>query len=207
VASEGTRFRELQEQQARAEAELERIVDAIASAYASEDEREIATARMAKEEAAARVEDLAHRSAGAGLRAERSREELATFTRDHARDLLAEREGTAREVAARLSSAVGEAVQAHRAYVAERQHVDQLVSQVPGATTRHDGVSTGYSWEAALRELERIYREHPEAEPPRPRWSGMAYRRNMDSVHRQVQARRRKPNEGIVDAVRPPVGG
>jgi hypothetical protein len=96
VASEGTRFRELQEQQARAEAELERIVDAIASAYASEDEREIATARMAKEEAAPRVEDLAHRSAGAGLRAERSREELATFTRDHARDLLAEREGTAR---------------------------------------------------------------------------------------------------------------
>jgi DNA repair exonuclease SbcCD ATPase subunit len=207
VASEATKFRELQEQRAQAEAELERIGDAIASAYASEDGGEIAEALKAKEEATARVEDLEHRTAGASLRAERAREGLATFMRDHARDLLDEREETARAVATELTKAVAAVVKAHRAYIAERQHVDRLVSQVPGATARYDGVSTGYSWEAALKELERVYREHPEAEPPRPRWSGMAYRRNIDTVHRQVQARRRKPNEGIVDAARSPVGG
>jgi hypothetical protein len=117
VADEGTRLRELQERQAQAEAELERIGGAIASAYASEDEREIAKARKGKEEPTARVEDLAHRTAGASLRAERAREELATFMRDHARDLLDEREETAREVAAELTRAVAATVRAHRAYV------------------------------------------------------------------------------------------
>jgi hypothetical protein len=200
VASEGTKFRELQEQRAQAQAKLERLGDAITRAYATEDEHEIAAARQAKKEAAARVEDLAHRTAGAGLRAERAREELAAFTRDHARDLLAEREGTAREVTARLTKAVGEVVQAHRAYVAERQHVDQLVSQTPDATTRYDGVSTGYPWEAELKALERAYREQSETEPPRPRWAGVAQRRNLDAVHRRLQAQR-KPNEGVVDVV------
>jgi hypothetical protein len=207
AAFEGTKFRELQAQQAQVEAELVRIGDAIARAYASEDEREIASARKAKEEARARVEDLEHRTAGASLRAQRAREKLATFTRDHGRDLLDEREQTAREIAAGLTKAVAEVVQAHRAYVAERQHVDQLVSAVPEASTRADGVPSSYSWERELRELERVFRESPEAEPPRPRWSGVAYRRNMDSVHRELQARRRKPNEGLVDAVRPSVGG
>jgi hypothetical protein len=146
VAFEGTKFRELQEQRAHAEAELERIGDAIASAYASEDEGEIATASKAKEEATARVEDLEHRTAGASLRAQRAREELATFMRDHARDLLDEREETARAVAAELTKAVAAVVKAHRAYAAERQHVDQLVSAVPEASTRYDGTSTGYAW-------------------------------------------------------------
>jgi DNA repair exonuclease SbcCD ATPase subunit len=191
VASEGTKFRELQEQQAQAEAELERIGDAIARAYASEDEREIATAREAKEEATARVEDLAHRTAGASLRAERAREELAGFMRDHARDLLDEREQTANEVASELIRAVAAVVKAHRAYVAERQHVDKLVSAVPEASTRYDGVSTSYSWADPLRELERAYRENPEAPAPRPRWAGQHMRRHMDSVHRRLQEQRR----------------
>jgi hypothetical protein len=195
VASEGTKFRELQEQQARAEAELERLGAAITRAYATENEHKIAAAHEAKEEAAARVEDLAHRTAGAGLRVERAREEVAAFTRDHARDLLAEREGTAREVTARLTKAVAEVVQAHRTYVAERQHVDQLVSQAPDATTRYDGVSTGYPWEAELKALERAYREHPEAEPPRPRWAGVAQRRNLDAVHRRLQKQRAQKSD------------
>jgi DNA repair exonuclease SbcCD ATPase subunit len=193
VAFEGTKFRELQEQRAQAEAELERTGDAIARAYASEDEGEIATARKAKEEATARVEDLAHRTAGASLRAERAREELAAFMRDHARDLLDERERTANEVAAELTKAVAAVVEAHRGYVAERQHVDQLVSQAPGATTRYDGTPTSYAWEPELKSLERAYREQSEAEPPRPRWAGVAQRRNLDAVHRRLRDRREKP--------------
>jgi DNA repair exonuclease SbcCD ATPase subunit len=207
VADEGTKFRELQEQRAQAEAELERIGDAIAAAYASEDEDAIAGARKAKEEATARVEDLEHRTAGASLRAQRTREELAAFMREHARDLLDEREQTGREVAAELTRAVAAVVETHRAYIAERQHVDQLVSAVPEASTRHDGVSTSYPWADALRELERVYRERPEAEPPRPRWAGMTYSRQRDAVHQRVKDQRRRPNAEVVDVVRPPAAG
>jgi hypothetical protein len=195
VASEGTRLRELQEQQVQAEAELERIDDTIASAYASEDESEIAEARKANEEAAAKVEDLEHRTAGASLRAARAREALVTFTRNRGRDLLDEREQTAREVAAELTRAVAAVVEAHRAYVAERQHVDHLVSAVPEASTRYDGVPTSYAWERELKELERGYREQNEAEPPRPRWAGVAQRRNLDALHRRLRDERDKPVE------------
>jgi hypothetical protein len=201
VASEGAKFRELQEQQARARAELERIGDTIAAAYASEDADAIANARKAKEEAMGRVEDLEHRTAGASLRAEQVREELAAFMRHRGRDLLDEREQTAREVAAELTKAVATAVKAHRAYIAERQDLDQLVAAVPGASPRVDGVRTGYSWEAELKALERAYRENSEAEPPRPRWAGMTYNRQRDAVHQRLKDQRRRQNEGLVDAV------
>jgi chromosome segregation ATPase len=197
LASEGAKFRELQAQRTRAEAELESLGDAIARAYAREDEGEVAEARKAKEEAAARVEDLGHRTAGAELRAERAREELAAFTAENARGLIEEREGAAREVAAELTRAVAEAVRAHGAYVAERQHVDRLVSAVPEASTRYDGVPTSYAWERELKELERAYREQSEAEAPRPRWAGVAQRRNLNAVHRGL---REKRGQEIVEA-------
>jgi hypothetical protein len=202
VASEGAKFRELQEQQARAKAELERTGDVIAAAYASEDQDAIRKARKAKEEVMARVEDLEHRIAGASLRADQVREELAAFMRDHGRDLLDEREQTAREVAAELTKAVAAAVKAHHSYIAERQHVDSLVASVPGASPRVDGVSTGYSWEAELKALERAYRENPEAELPRPRWGGVIYRQNMDEAHKRLRAQR-KPKQDLVETVVP----
>jgi hypothetical protein len=207
VAGEGVKLREAQLQLEASKVEVEDRSRARTDAYAAEDAELARERREELERAEGDVLDLQHRVSGAELRAQRAREELATFMRDHARDLLDERHETAREVATELTKTVGAVIKAHRAYVVERQHVDHLVSQVPGATTRYDGVSTGYSWEAALKELERVYREHPEAEPPRPRWAGLAYRRNMDSVHRELRARRRKPNEGLVDAVRPSVGG
>jgi hypothetical protein len=207
VASEGVKVREAQLQLEASKAEVEDRSRALTDAYAAEDQKLARERREDLQRAEAEVLDWQHRVNGAELRAQRIRGGLDTFMAENARALIEERGETASEVAATLTRAVAEVVRARRAYDAERQHVDQLVAQVPGATTRYDGVSTGYSWEAALKELERVYREHPEAEPPRPRWSGMAYRRNMDSVHRQVQARRRKPNEGIVDAVQPPVGG
>ena len=207
VASEGANLREMQAQRTRAEAELESLGDAIARAYASEDEGEVAEARKAKEEAAARVEDLEHRTAGASLRAQRAREELAAFMSARGRDLLDEREPAAREAAALLTRAVGETVKAHHAYIAERQHVDSLVASVQGATPAVDGVSTGYSWEAEVTALERAYRENPEVELPRPRRAGMTYNRQRDALHQHLKDQRRKPNEGIVDGVRSPVGG
>jgi hypothetical protein len=128
VASEGTRFRELQEQQVQAEAELERIDDTIASAYASEDEGEIVEARKAKEEAAAKVEDFEHRTTGASLRAARAREELVTFTRNHGRDLLDEREQTALVALRTKPSAPGPSS-------AERRRVPPARAQKTGPPT------------------------------------------------------------------------
>jgi hypothetical protein len=203
VASESMKLRELQEQQARAKAELERIGDTIAAAYASEDQDAIRQARQAKEDAMGRVEDLENRVAGAELRVQQAKRGLDEFMRDRSRDLLDEREGTAREAADRLTRAVAEAVKARHAYDNERQHIDQLVGQVPGASVRADGVSTGYAWETPLRDLERAYRESPEAEAPYPRWSGMVYRQNMNAAHQRLQSQRRKSNN-VAEVVRPP---
>jgi hypothetical protein len=203
VAAEGMNLRELQEQQARAKAELERIGDTIAAAYASEDGAVIAKARKAKEEAMGRVEDLEHHVAGAELRARRAREELQTFTAEHARELLEEREPVAREAATALTSAVAEVVKARARYDDERSHIDELVSQVPDASTRFDGVPTSYAWADALRELERAYKQAPEAPVPRPRWAGQHYRQNMNAVHQRLQQQRRGGND-VVEAVRPP---
>jgi hypothetical protein len=198
VATEGMKRRELQEQQARAQAELERIGDVIAAAYASENEDAIAEALKAKEELENRVGDLGHRVAGVELRARHAREELDGFLAENAGDLIAEREETASRVAADLTEAVAAAVKARHAYDNERQHIDELVSRAPGATTRYDGVSTGYPWEAELKALERAYRQNPEGPPaPAARWAGRTYRSNMDAVHRRVQEQRRR-GSGVV---------
>jgi hypothetical protein len=107
-------------------------------------------------------------------------------------DLLAEREEAANRVAAELTEAVAAVVKARHAYDNERQHVDQLVSRAPGATTRYDGTPASYPWERELKALERAYRENPEAEPPRPRWAGVTHRRNVDAVHSRLQKQRAK---------------
>jgi hypothetical protein len=57
---------------------------------------------------------------------------------------------------------------------------------VHGAQPRYDGVSASYGWERELKELERAYRSAPEAEPPRPRWSGRN-QKNLDAVHRKLR--------------------
>jgi hypothetical protein len=201
VADEGVKLRELQEQEARAKAELERVGDTIAAAYATEDPTAVDKARRAKEDVMARVEDLEHRVAGAQLRAERARGELDSFMAENALALLEEREPLARELAAELTAAVAEVKRAHAKYVAERMHVDQLVAKVPGAEPRYDSVATGYSWEPELKALERAFRENPEAEPPRPRWSGRIQRQSRNAVHRQLKEQRQ--SSGIVAAVRP----
>jgi hypothetical protein len=144
-------------------------------------------------QAEADVLDHRHRVAGAEVRAERARAELGSFGAENAVALLEEREGLGRELAAELTAAVAAVIKAHRKYVSERQHVDGLVAMVNGARPRYDGVSTGYAWERELKELERGYRAAPEAEPPRPRWSGRTHQRNADAVHRRIRERRDEP--------------
>jgi chromosome segregation ATPase len=207
VAGEGMKLREAQARLEAAKAEVEDRSRSLTDAYAAEDAKVARERREELERAEGEVLDAQHRVSGAELRAQRAREELATFMRDHGRDLLAEREQTAREVAAELTEAVAAVVKARRAYIAERQHVDQLVAAVPGASSRVDGVRTGYSWEVELRALERAYRENPEAELPRPRWAGMTYSRQRDAVHQRLKDQRRKPNAEVVDVVRPPAAG
>jgi HD-GYP domain-containing protein (c-di-GMP phosphodiesterase class II) len=203
VAAATIKKRELEAQIEAAKAKVEEASRLLAAAYALEDERLAKERREKLERAEAEVIDLEHRRSGAELRAQRARQELDEFMADNARALLDERERTAREVADRLTRAVAEAVKARHAYDNERQQIDQLVAQVPGASVRADGVSTGYAWETPLRDLERAYREGPEADVLRPRWSGMTYRQNMDAVHQRLQSQRRKPNN-VAETVRPP---
>jgi hypothetical protein len=138
------------------------------------------------------VLDRQHRVGGAELRAQRARQELEAFTAANARALLEEREETARGVTAELTRAVAATVRAHRAYLAERQHVDQLVSAVPEASTRYDDTGTSYPWADALRELERaLSRElRSDGAPPALGWRGAATQRR----------RRPPPTSGAAEA-------
>jgi hypothetical protein len=87
---------------------------------------------------------------------------------------------------------VKQVLKSHRAYRSERQAVDKLVAAVPGATVRLDGAPATHPWEATLTTLERAVRDHPELEPPTPRWHGLDHLRREDEVHRRLRHDRRK---------------
>ena len=114
------------------------------------------------------------------------------FQRDHARELLAEREQAGRKVTAELATSARETVRLARAYLAERQAVDQLVAAVPGATPRADGPPAAHPWERQLKDLERAIAETPELPPPLPRWQGLGNRKAEDSTARRLQLQRKK---------------
>jgi hypothetical protein len=104
--------------------------------------------------------------------------------RERARDLLAEREQPARTVALEVSRAAGEVLKLHRAYVTERQTMDQLVAAVAGATPRADGHPPEHPWEAALRTLEGAHQQTPELKPSLPSWHGLQQREQQDNAIR-----------------------
>ena len=108
-----------------------------------------------------------------------------------ARNLLAEREGPGRTVAAELTASVQLTLSLAKAYDAERQAVDRLVAAVAGATPRADGPAPEHPWEAALKVLERCYQQTPALDPPLPRWRGLEHRAAEDNSARRLQLQRR----------------
>jgi hypothetical protein len=200
VATEGMKQRDAAALLEASKAKVEDAASALTNAYAAEDAKLVQQRRKELEQAEAEVLEAQHRVNGAELRAQQAKQELDEFTRDNARSVLDEREQTARAVAADLTRKVHEVVKAHKAYTAERQHVDQLVAAVPGASVRADGVPSGYAWQDALRTLERVVGEHPEAELPRPRWLSVSHREHQDEVHRRLQLRRQKRTAELDEA-------
>jgi hypothetical protein len=192
AAGERMKQRELEAQLQGARVEVEQASAAIADGYAAEDQKAVAAAGEAEDAAVAKVKDLQHRLNGAEVRVERAQRALDEFQRDHARDLLAEREEAARAITDDLSASVRETVRLSRAYIAERQAVDQLVAAVPGATPRADGPPATHPWERQLKDLERALTETPELPPPLPRWQGLGNRKAEDSTARRLQLQRRK---------------
>jgi hypothetical protein len=192
AAGERVKQRELESELQVARAEVEQASAAIADGYAAEDQKAVAAARKAEETAVAEEEDLQYRLDGAELRVEQAQRALDQFQRDHARALLDEREQAARAVTADLEASVRETLRLARAYVAERQAVDQLVAAVPGATPRADGPPAAHPWERQLRDLERAVAETPELPPPLPRWQGLGHRTAEDNTARRLQLQRKK---------------
>ena len=193
VADEGAKLRQAQADFEAAKARVEDRSRALTDPYALKDSKLAQERRAELQRAEADVLDHQHRVAGAEARAERARAELGSFGAENATALLEEREGLARELAAELTAAVAAVVKAHARYVSERTHVDGLVKMVHGAQPRYDGVSASYGWERELKELERAYRAAPEAEPPRPRWSGRNHQQNLNAVHRRIREGRDEP--------------
>lgn len=192
AAHERMTQRELEAALAAAKAKVEQAFGAITNGYAADDQRAVARARKAEEEAVAEVRELQHRVDGAALRIERAQAQHDEFLRDRARDLLEEREQPARALAIDLSRAVGEVLKLHRAYLTERQTMDQLVAAVPGATPRADGPEGSHPWEPALSQLARAYQQTPELEPPLPRWLGLEQRSQQDHIGRREKLRRKR---------------
>lgn len=191
AAAERVKARDIEAQLEAAKLEVEWAGEAVAGAYASEDQRAVSAALTAEEQAIAEAKDFQHRLTGAMLRVEHVQQEL-DVQRDHVRDLLGEREQPAHAVASELTAAVRETVRLARAYVAERQAQDALIAAIPDATPRADGPAAEHAWEAALKTLERAYQQTPELEPPLPRWHGLQQRKQQDAVHRRAGLLRRK---------------
>jgi hypothetical protein len=190
AAGERVKQRDIEAQVQAARAEVEQASAAIADGYAAEDQKAVVAARETEEAAVAKVKELQHRLDGADLRVERAQRALDDFQRDHARDLLNEQEQATRAVAADLTASVHETLRLARAYVAERQAVDQLVAHVPGATPRADGPPATHPWERELRDLERAVAETPELPPPLPRWQGVERPRTAPPAASSSNARR-----------------
>jgi hypothetical protein len=192
AAAERVRHRDLQAGMEAAKAEVEQASRAITDGYAAEDQRAVAQARKTETEAVANVRELQHRVDGAALRVERAQQELAAFQREHARDLLAEREQPARTIAAQLTASVHETIRLAKSYITEREAQDRLVAAVPDATVRTDGPAASHPWERQLKDLERAVSEVSELPPPLPSWWGVDHRRTENAKARRLQLQRRK---------------
>jgi hypothetical protein len=193
AAGERVKARELEAELDAAKAAVETASDAITEAYASEYQRAVTAARKAEETAVAKVRDRQHGIDGARIRVERAQAEADAFQAEHARDLLDEREGEARELADNLTRAGHEAVRLNRAYLTLRTEIDELVAAVPGATSRADGPEPSHPWERQLRDLERTVQETPEVPAPLPRWTGLNQRQTEDNANRIERERRGEP--------------
>ena len=191
AAVERIKRRELEAQLA-AEFDVEQHSAAITDGYAAEDQRAVAPARKGEEAAIAKAGELRHQVDGARLRVERAQADVDSFERDHARDLLAERERSARTVTLELAANVAETLRLAKVYVSERQAVDRLVAVVPGATPRNDGPAPQHPWEPALKALATAVQQTPELAPPLPTWQGIEQRQEPDQVHRRVGLKRKR---------------
>lgn len=172
AAHQRMKARDLDDTLEVAKQEVEDDSRAVTDAYAAEDAKLAQQRRKQLEATEAKVIDLGHQVTAAAQRVEMAQRAADTFTQEHARDLLAEREQPARTVAAELTASVRQTLTLAKAYVAERRTVDQLVAAVPGATPRTDGPAPEHSWEHALRQLQRAHQETPDLDPPLPRWTG-----------------------------------
>jgi hypothetical protein len=104
AAAERIKRRDLEAQLAAAELDVEQRSAAVTDGYAAEDQRAVARARKGEQQAAAKASELHHQVDGAGLRVERAQADIDSFERGHARDLLAERERSARTVTLELAA-------------------------------------------------------------------------------------------------------
>jgi len=163
ATAERVKARNLEAQLEAAKVEVEDASRTVTDAYAAEDAKLAQQRRMQLEAAEAKVIDLGHQVTAAAQRVERARRQLDEFQRDHAGDLLAEREQPARVVAAELTADVHKALRSASAYIAERERQDRLVASVPGATPRVDGPAASHAWERPLRNLEQAKRGYIQA--------------------------------------------
>jgi hypothetical protein len=190
VSAERVRHGEAQAAKDAADAAVQGANAAITLGYAKDDRAAVADARNAEAEAVATVDDLAHQLAAADLRLERAQRDLAGFLAARGRDLIQEREPDAVHAADHLVDTVHAAVRAYRKYRDVRTEVDALVSNLPGAVVRVDGTPSTFEWEAALRTLDRVVREHPEPPPPpMPQWNGLRHQelQNASAQHLRDQ--------------------
>jgi hypothetical protein len=192
ATAERVKARNLEVQLEAAKVEIEDASRAVTDAYAAEDAKLAQQRRKQLEAAEAKVIDLGHQVTAAAQRVERAQRQLDEFQRDHARDLLDEREQPARTVAAELTASVHETLRRASAYVAEREMQDRLVAKVPGATPRVDWPAAAHPWERQLNNLQRAVADVSEVPPPLPSWWGLDHRRTEDAKARRLQLHRRR---------------
>jgi hypothetical protein len=199
-AAEHGRVRGLEVALERAKQEAEEASRAVTDGYAAEDEKAVAEAREREHQAAETVSELEGQLAGAVVRAERAGRAVDEFQTERARDLLSEAEAAARETTLNLRRAAEDTARFWRQYKQDRNAILQLVNRLEPGAGQVNGPPSNCAWKAQLADLERALRLGEELEPPLPRWSGRAWRRQEDATARRLHEERaaRKPRSRLI---------
>jgi hypothetical protein len=196
VASELMRKREAQTALEAGQGQLEAIAAEVDAAYEREDEGLVRNHRQRLHEVKEEVADLQGRVVGAERRLERVQLEVDQYIAEHGaeilRERLAQREAAARETTLALNGAVHDAIRLHRRYLADRQAIQGIVTEMEPGSGATNGPAASYPWERQLVDLDRAVREVDEISPPTPRWHGREFRAQQDDIAAKLQAERRE---------------
>jgi chromosome segregation ATPase len=180
-----------------AHADLAATRDAVVTAHADQNAAAVKKATTAREQAEARVSDLADRQQAARIRVQRAQQAAQAHEADHAADLIAELEPMAVEAVESLQHHASGLIAADRRWRNVSAEVSRLLQHVPGAVPHHNAKGE----HRLTPVVGAIRKAGDEIESPMPHWLGQrdheAEQRNRRLWRQQRGGKRVEPSEVV----------